>query len=746
MLRVIVKIFSFNLSLIAIAFLLSLSVKGQTNIKVIDKETNEVLPFCHICTENMVSKSKNYFSSDVNGQAQVEIRGKTIISISSIGYKTYIDTLIISEKDLTIKLEPGFYNINEVVVTGQYKAVPVDKSIYNIKLIDKSVIEKKAANDLSEILSKELNLKLDNDPSLGTSMKMQGVSGQNVKILVDGVPVIGRMDGNIDLSQINLENVDHIEIIEGPMSVVYGSNALAGVVNIITKENKYTKFDTGIDLYYESVGKYNVNGNIVHNKRNHTYALNAGRNFFDGFSTNDTARLMQFKPKEQYNSGLYYIYSFDDFYLKYKVDYFQERLLDRNEPFAPYFEKANDTWFHTRRLNNSVIIKKKLFKNHNMDLLVDHSYYDRIKLKYRKDLTNLESILTSNPEDHDTTSFNTIMARGVFSYYDDSTSVNYQLGFDLNHESGTGKRMKDGEETIGDYALFVSMQWKISRSMTIQPAIRTSYNTKYSAPVTPSLNLMYNGKNGNIRMSYARGFRAPSLKELYLYFYDSNHEIEGNENLKAENSHNFNISSGRKFNISGNPLSVRAKGFYNSINDMIDLVPVDPNNILRNRNENIGHFESVGGELAFTSEPFKFLLFEVGVSRIGRKDSSFDENKFIGSTEVNSSLSLKFMQNTASVSLFYKYSGKYPDYKYDTGGNIVIAIMDGYHNMDLSITKSFYYNSLKLSCGIKNIFDNTTISGNVASTGGSHGGDGSSSLVGWGRSFYFSVKYNITKY
>ena len=53
------------------------------------------------------------------------------------------------------------------------------------------------------------------------------------RILVDGVPVIGRLDGNIDLSQINLENVDHIEIVEGPMSVIYGSNALAGVVNFI---------------------------------------------------------------------------------------------------------------------------------------------------------------------------------------------------------------------------------------------------------------------------------------------------------------------------------------------------------------------------------------------------------------------------------------------------------------------------------------------------------------------------------
>ena len=83
-------------------------------------------------------------------------------------------------------------------------------------------------------------------------MSLQGLSGEHIKFLIDGVPVIGRMDGNVDLSQLNMYNVDHIEIVEGPMSVIYGSNALAGAVNIITKENKKAKL-TGTTNYQTTI-------------------------------------------------------------------------------------------------------------------------------------------------------------------------------------------------------------------------------------------------------------------------------------------------------------------------------------------------------------------------------------------------------------------------------------------------------------------------------------------------------------
>ncbi|MDZ7846145.1 MAG: TonB-dependent receptor plug domain-containing protein [Owenweeksia sp.] len=84
----------------------------------------------------------------------------------------------------------------------------------------------------------------------------QGLSGAKIKILVDGVPVIGRLDGNIDISQINLSNIERVEIVEGPMSVQDGTDAVAGTINLITKKD-FTAEIKGqpVNAYYETAGR-----------------------------------------------------------------------------------------------------------------------------------------------------------------------------------------------------------------------------------------------------------------------------------------------------------------------------------------------------------------------------------------------------------------------------------------------------------------------------------------------------------
>jgi outer membrane receptor for ferrienterochelin and colicins len=662
-----------------------------------------------------------------------------------MGYENYLDSDPMPGETMEIQLKPSYFGIDEVVVTGQYKPVRVDKSIYNIKFIGQTAIESQAANTMAELLSKELNFRINNDPSTGASLDLQGISGENVKILVDGVPVIGRLDGNIDLSQINLDNVDHIEIVEGPMSVIYGSNALAGVVNIITRENKYSQFRTGIHGYYESVGVYNLNGNLDTRFGNHGLSLVGGRNFFGGYSLVDTSRSQEWKPKEQYNAGASYSFRKERTSIRYKMDYFRENLLDQSDLFPPYYEKGYDTWFNTIRFNNSLHVDQQLKTGNNIHLLAAYSYYDRRKTKYLKDLTTLDTVLIPNPEEHDTSVFHSITARGGFNRALEDGKLDYQLGFDFNAEYGSGKRMQGGEEMIGDYALFASLQWHITRQFTFQPALRYSYNTKYDSPLTPSLNIKYAVRNTIIRASYARGFRAPSLKELYLQFYDSNHQIEGNEDLVAETSHNFNLTLDNQASIFSAPLKTKVKAFYNIIQDRISLVQVDPDNPLHYRNENTDHFESLGGELSLGSYPLRRLSVDAGVSYIGRKDSYYQSDDFVFSTSAIANLSLKFFNNKANANLFYKYSGKYPVYTYISDEEIALYYLDPWHNLDLNLSVKLFRQQLRLSTGIKNIFDNTQLQG--TSGGSGHGGgDAASSLVGWGRTFFVGVKYNFAKH
>ncbi len=717
----------------------------ETRIRVIDDSDNQPVPFCHICLENKETGDQKYHVGDINGEAVVELSEAVILSVSAIGYQHFLSDPGENSGLLEIRLQPAFFGLEEVVVTGQYKPVSVDKSIYDIKFIGKRRIENQAANTMAELLSKELTFKINNDPSTGSSLNLQGISGENVKILIDGVPVIGRMDGNIDLSQINLENVDHIEIVEGPMSVIYGSNALAGVVNIITKENKFARFRTGVHSYYESVGIYNLNGNLYARFGNHGISLNGGRNFFKGYSLADTSRNKEWKPKEQYNAGAIYSYSKDGISLKYKVDYFSENLLDRSHPFPPYYEKGNDTWFNTTRLNNSLHLDKSLSGNNNIHLLVAYSYYDRSKVKYLKDLTTLESVMVTNPAEHDTSIFHSVTARGGFNHTTEEGVLDYQAGFDINTEYGIGKRINSGQEYMGDYALFSSVQWHPSEKFTFQPALRYSYNTKYKSPLTPSLNIKYQPWKTILRVSYARGFRAPSLKELYLNFYDSNHEIEGNEELVAERSHNFNLTVTSNTVIASRPLEVKAKAYYNVINDRISLVQVDPDNPLHYKNANTDHFESVGGDLTLGMHLSRILSVDAGISHIGRKDSYYETEDFVFSTSAISNITLKFLKNAGTASLFYKYSGKYPVHTFVSDEEIVLNYLEAYHNMDLNLSVKLFRQQLRLSTGVKNLFNNTSLVG-INGGSGHGGGDGVSSLVGWGRTYFVGINYYFTKY
>ena len=470
-----------------------------------------------------------------------------------------------------------------------------------------------------------------------------------------------------------------------------------------------------------------------------------GRNFFGGYSLVDSSRSQEWKPKEQYNAGASYSFRKEKTSLKYKFEYFRENLLDRSDLFPPYYEKGTDTWFTTTRVNNSLHFDQNLKAGNNIHVLAAYSYYDRRKTKYLKDLTTLDTVLIPNPAEHDTSTFHAITARGGFNHALEEGKLDYQLGFDTNTEYGAGKRMQNGEEMIGDYAVFGSLQWHITKQLTFQPGLRYGYNTKYESPLTPSLNIKYELNKTIFRASYARGFRAPSLKELYLQFYDSNHQIEGNEDLVAETSHNINLTISNNTSISSVPLKTKANAFYNIIEDRISLIQVDPDNPLHYKNANIDHYESVGGDVSLGSYPLKFLSVDVGISYIGRKDSYYESDEFIFSTSILANVSLKFLKSKATANLFYKYSGEYPVYTYVADDEIALYYMDPFHTLDLNLSIKLFGQQVRLNTGIKNILNNTQLQG--TSGGSGHGGgDGASSLVGWGRTFFLGINYNFTKH
>lgn len=207
------------------------------------------------------------------------------LKIEFIGFESIVDKIkpTISK---TYFLETDIYLLNEVVITGQITPTMIDESVHQVRVITAEKIQDQGAVTLRDVLQNETNIRVSQDNILGTSMSIQGISGQNVKILIDGVPVIGRLGGNIDLSQINLQNIERIEIIEGPLSVNYGTDALAGTINLITKKIQKNKHELTISEYYESVGQHNFSLQYGFQKNHHKIFLLVGRNNFYRYPLN----------------------------------------------------------------------------------------------------------------------------------------------------------------------------------------------------------------------------------------------------------------------------------------------------------------------------------------------------------------------------------------------------------------------------------------------------------------------------
>ncbi len=736
---------------VLLLFCLTSSYSQTGKIVVLDSKTRESIPFAHVCFEEIGTNQKFYLLTDKGGYVMNPSSTKATVAISFIGYETLIDTLL-PNKSYELTLKPHVFDLDQVVVTANYTPVKADKSIYNIKVIDQRQIQLKAATTLTDILKDQVNIQITHDPSLGSGIRLKGLSGNNVKILVDGVPVIGRMGGNIDLDQLNLFNIDHIEVVEGPMSVVYGSNALAGAINIITKENSRSNFAGSLSTYFESLGSVNLNGSLSVKKGKNTLSFSGGRNFFNGVYLDiDTNRSQQWKPKEQYNADFNYTLNNPNSKFKYQSSFMRERLLDKGNQQAPSYRNAQDSWFYSTRFSNRVEFNMKLKNDYFINLMGSHSYFERKKLTYIKDfIESTSTLIDASSSVHDTSYFNAFTSRVIFGNQNAKKRLSFIAGLDLNLEIATGKRILNEQQNMGDYAVFSSMMYSLTDKLSIQPGLRYAYNTRFEVPPVPSINMKWEALSFlNIRGSFTRGFRSPTLKELYILFKDINHDIRPNENLKPEYGNNFDLSftintdKSDKIHFSNIDINL----FYNQMSNIIYLAPVkDENDITIYKYINISNYNTTGGQISFKYSFYPDFDFAIAFGETGtfasfsQKNASLNHYRF--SPEANLNLSYQLPVIKAKFAVTYKYTGKVKLFSLDENNLITSGDINQYHNLDLSLQKKLFANRLTVNLGIKNVFNNTLITSTGNYTGTAHSSS-SGSPVGYGRFFFTSLFYNI---
>lgn len=737
-----------NYHILSFGILLLLStslVFGQSStIKLVDFKTNEPVYLAHVKFTNLTTNEFKWTITDESGTTTNPYFDSTSVEISFIGYEKTTLTLLANQQ-LTIKLREASVGLNQMVVTANFVPVVLKESVYDVKTISEEKIISKGASNLREALTSELNFKTNNGHVNETAINLNGLSGNHVKFMIDGVPVEGRINGNIDISQINLNEVEKIEVIDGPTSIAYGTNALGGTINVITKKNQVKNLSVGLKSYYESIGQYNFSGNVGFKIKDNNFKISGGRNFFEGFANPDTSRYKTWKPREQYFGSFMFNRRIHHLKLTYIFDGFTELMTSRGEPRAPYYITAFDTYYKTNRLTNKVLLTGRVSPFNYIDLTASQSYYKRTRNIYFKDLTTLKQLITESQTDQDTTIFNNYLFRTVFSHVNDSSKFNYSVGTELKQDYITAQRITTTNQQIGDYAIFATLDYKPIKKIVVKPAVRFAYNTRYQAPIIPSINLLYNvTDNLQFKTSYAKGFRSPDLKELYLEFhFNSSINLWGNTDLIAENSDHFNFSANYTKKINEHYFQITPKVYYSKINNLISLAQTSDVDWTYT---NIDFLSTRGSSINLTYH-YKILNFSVGYNYYGNYNSLFDNNnfnnKFFYSNDVNSSIGLNFDSLALSINLNYKYTGLIRNFYLTDTDEVKESYIGDYSTFDVSSTKYFLKKKLGLTAGVKNIFNVTDVIMVGDVFGVSNQSDATRLNVLWGRSYFVSLNFNF---
>src|SRR5664279_521087 len=445
--------------------------------------------------------------------------GTYTIRASFVGFETEEQKVTIHYDDvnsLNFSLKEANIDLNEVVVTGTKS----EKTLKNVPVLTQVISARKmlelGITNVADALQTAVpGLNVSHNGTLVT-VTLQGMDAKYVLFLIDGERIAGEVDGDIDYSMLNLQNIDHIEVIKGASSSLYGSNAIGGVINIITKKinepfdakfySRYSKYN---ELY--SGGTIAVKKGIIGSRTSINY------NQTDGYDvTPETPHDWTQTP-----------------YASYQINQKFEITPSSKLSFTPYltfyqFERGNVSArpVHDLYTDLSGGLKGQYFLGKSS---IDFSYY--------RDRYNTYSILEQLNNKRDTASYDIIQTLRTQGNFHLSDKNNLIAGLEYDYENLFSIRNEGGLKSEGDAVVYVQDELCLGERWNLVTGIRASHHSSYGLNAAPKVSVMFKQGFLNLRASAGTGFRSPELKELYMYFdHFGEWYIIGNPQLKPESS------------------------------------------------------------------------------------------------------------------------------------------------------------------------------------------------------------------
>lgn len=451
--------------------------------------------------------------------------------------------------------------IKEVVVTATRSQKKLKDVPITVQVVTAEDIKKSQSTDFKTFLENEfsgINFTYDGG---SPNINMMGFGGKYVLFLMNGERMAGETFDNIDYDRIDIDNIERIEIIKGASSSLYGSNAIGGVINIITKDSK-SPLDINAGYLYDSSRDHKANLSVGTKQKWGNLSISSFYKMREPYIITD--RISTGGVYNELNVAGFTNYGISPkltFNLSPKIDlsltpgyYFSER-----NPGTPAGEIVRDRYY-----NYNLGLKTNIKFNDNQNLIVSGTFdrYDKYdyfrKIKEKEKKYENEVWRVSSQYNQNLFKKHTLVAGG-------EVLSEKLLSFMFKNES-TG-----GRENAQTYSAFTQQDWVINPSVTIVTGARMDYHSIFKQYFTFRLSGMYRfDETMTIRAGYSGGFRSPTLKELYTNWFHpwgGGFQLMGNKNLRPETSDNFNVSIDFNFK----KLNLTFITQYSKIKDKINL-------------------------------------------------------------------------------------------------------------------------------------------------------------------------------
>ena len=470
------------------------------------------------------------------------------------------------------------YNLNPVVVTGSGHHQRLKSTATPVRVLSSQEIKEQGIASFDAALTRMMPQASMAPNSMGTFLRLNGLGNKYILILINGQKLSGDISNNVDLNRINMSRVKRIEVLDGAASSLYGSDAIAGVINIITDQPTQQMVsitsDThvsghgvlteavNLDIFTNGFGSYTSfthdradsyqTTDLEYVKGSDTETQQTIAPLFTGYRSNIFGQKFTYAPNQHLalNAGLDYSY----------------KITDRPETRE---DITGGTDYEMRykglRWNVGGIYKFSTKNSLQADFVVDRFRYGK-EYDVETSSYHIGDYVQSKKQ-----RMMDGQLKAILGLTANSTTI---IGVDWRKDYLTATSGNINQH-VYSLAAYAQHEMKFLKDFTATLGLRLTHHETFNQHLTPKVTLMYAPGNFRFRATYSAGFRAPGLDELYYHYFSVNRgkaQISfGNKDLKPEKSNYFSLNAEYRTQV----FAVSVTGYLNRINDMVVKQNVD---------------------------------------------------------------------------------------------------------------------------------------------------------------------------